>query len=380
MPELLINREITINLKLKINKKMKKLLFLVASLLIAVNIFCQVPYHKNYKYDLASGLQWGLGVVGSNQIHNNKMFVDGYYNIGLDVRLMKQVGSAFKLREIAQINGFIMNGKFDRYGKLMTGAQWDFTNYTYLFGDVGAVYNKSVSNDPFGLAFDAGLGLTLPLGKYTAFYLEAGTDAVQNKDKWQSTPSVVAGVVVESGLTENDRHNIQVIDNQPKIMEELNLRTKAAEEQVRIYSRTLDTMNNSLVAANNMIGRLRKEIVKCEAEKEECLELRHSDFPDIYFGFGSSALNEFEFDKLISIADMMSGSSDDYIFYGYCSNDGNEDTNIELARKRCLKVMDVLEKLGINSCRFIEIVPIGKAITYGDGTGTSNRFVRIIKK
>lgn len=359
---------------------MKKLLFLVASLLIAVNIFCQVPYHKNYKYDLASGLQWGLGVVGSNQIHNNKMFVDGYYNIGLDVRLMKQVGSAFRLREIAQINGFIMNGKFDRYGKLMTGAQWDFTNYTYLFGDVGAVYNKSVSNDPFGLAFDAGLGLTLPLGKYTAFYLEAGTDAVQNKDKWQSTPSVVAGVVVESGLTENDRHNIQVIDNQPKIMEELNLRTKAAEEQVRIYSRTLDTMNNSLVAANNMIGRLRKEIVKCEAERDECLE--QGDFLDIFFAYGSSSLNEIELDKLITIADMMSQNpNDNYVVYGYCSDDGADYTNIQLAQDRCDRVIKVLDRLGVDSYRFLDVIPVGKHVTYGDGTGSSNRFVRIkIKK
>ena len=355
----------------------KKLLFLMVSLLIAICVFGQNPvYHKNYKEDLASRLKWGIGLVGSSQLHNNKLFVDGYNNLGLELRVEKQVGTGFYLREIARINGFIRNGMFDRYGLVLTGGQWNFSNYFYLYGDVGAVYNKSISDDPFGLAFDAGLGMTLPLGKYTYLYFEAGTDRVQNRNKWQSTPAVIGGIIVESGMTDDDLHNLQVIDYQPKAMEELNLRTKAAEEQVKIYSRTLDTMNNSLVAANNMIGRLRKEIIKCEAEKEEnCIE---SDFPDIYFGFGSAALNDIELDKLISIADMMSANpNDNYKLYGYCSNDGDEEVNIELARKRCNKVIDVLEKLGIDSDRFLGVVPIGKAIVYGNGT--SNRFVRIAK-
>lgn len=354
---------------------MKKLLLLAITLFIAVGAFCQKPaYHENYKYDLASGLQWGVGAIYSNQLFTNKA-----QNIGLDVRVMKRVGKQFRLRELAQINGFVSTGVFDRYGKIMTGVSFDFFPL-YIYGDVGAVYNKNLTDDPIGLAMDAGLGAQIPLSDYTSFFLEVGTDRVQNRNKWTSTPSVTGGFVVESRLTDDDRHNIQIIDNQPKVMEELNLRTRAAEDQVRIYSKTLDTMNNSLIAANNMIGRLRKEIAKCETEREECLETQHSDFPDIYFAFGSYSLNEFELDKLISIADMMSESDDSYVFYGYCSFDGNDETNIELAKKRCYKVMDMLERMGIDSYRFLEVVPVGKAITWGDGSGTSNRFVRIVKK
>lgn len=331
-------------------------------------------WHENYGYDKASNLWWRAGAVYSNQLFTNKAD-----NVGLDVGILKRSGNWITLRELIQINGFKCTGVFDRYGKIMTGAQIDFTQNFYLYGDIGAVYNKGLGDDPFGIALDAGLGAKIYLSEYTALFFEVGTDRVQNRNTWTSTPSATGGILVGSGLTDNDKYNIQILDNQPKMIEELSLQAKAAEEQVRVYSKTLDTMNQTLVAANNMIGKLRKEIIKHEEEEDKnCIKA--GDFPDIYFGFGKSTLNEFEYDKLISIADMMSMTDDYYAIYGYCSNDGQDDTNYELAQRRIWKVIDVLSKLGVDETRFIEVVPIGKAITYGDGEGTINRFVRIVKK
>ena len=360
---------------------MKRKLVLVAiALLIAVSGFSQRSVrenHKDYRFDLASGLQFRVGPVYSNQLFTNKAG-----NVGLDAGVMKPIFSWLDLRFLGKINGFIATGKFDRYGEVFAGANLNFSRYVYLYGDFGAVYNRSITSDPFGLAFEAGLGFRIPLSDYMSFNIEAGTDRVQNKEKWTSTPSVTGVFVIESAMTDNDRQNIQIIDNQPKVIDELNLRTKAAEEQVRLYTRTLDTMNQSLIAANNMIGKLRKEIVKYEAEIDDCKETERGDFLDIFFGYGSTSLNDIEFDKLITIAEIMSEHpNDNYVFYGYCSDDGKDNTNLKLAQDRCFKVMKVLEKLGVDYDRFLEAIPVGKHVSYGDGSGSSNRFVRIkIKK
>jgi outer membrane protein OmpA-like peptidoglycan-associated protein len=357
----------------------KKFLLVAIAVLIALNGFAQRSVrekHSNYRFDLASGLQFRVGAIYSNQLFTNKAS-----NVGLDVGFMKPIYDWLDLRGLAQVNGFISTGKFDRYGKVMAGGNLNFSDYIYLYGDIGGVYNKNLTDDPLGLAFDAGLGVRIPLSDYMTFNIEAGTDRVQNRNKWTSTPSVTGAIVVETPMTDNDKHSIQIIDNQPKIVEELNLRNRAAEDQVRLYSKTLDTLNQSLIAANNMIGKLRKEIVKCEAERDDCKDHEGGDFLDIFFEYGSSSLTDIELDKVLTIAEIMGETNDNYIVYGYCSDDGNYDTNIELAKSRCNKVIKILEKLGIDSYRFLEIVPVGKHVTYGDGSGSSNRFVRIrIKK
>lgn len=357
---------------------MKKFLLVAITVLMAVSSFGQRSVrenHPNYRFDLASGLQFRIGGIYSNQLFTNKAS-----NVGLDVGFMDPIHDWCDLRFLAQVNGFVKTGVFDRYGKVMAGANLNLGKRVYLYGDIGGVFNKNLTDDPIGLAFDGGLGFRVPLSDYMTFNIEAGTDRVQNRNKWTSTPSVSGILVVETPMTDNDRHNIQIIDNQPKIIDELNMRTRAAEEQTRIYSRTLDTMNRSLEAANTMIGRLRKEIVKCEAERDECLE--QGDFLDIFFAYGSSSLNEIELDKLITIADMMSQNpNDNYVVYGYCSDDGADYTNIQLAQDRCDRVIKVLDRLGVDSYRFLDVIPVGKHVTYGDGTGSSNRFVRIkIKK
>ena len=139
-------------------------------------------------------------------------------------------------------------------------------------------------------------------------------------------------------------------------------------------------MNQTLVAANEMIGKLRMEILKCEAGNNEngpgCIE---SNFPDINFRNGSSSLTDLELDKLISIADIISHDKNDYNIYGFCSTNGSDEVNMRLAEERANKVFNLLVRLGIEDWR-LNIVPVGKAVTYGDGSGTINQFVRISKR
>ena len=356
---------------------LKTVMILVALLLggLTMNAQKKVSYHEDYKYDLVSNLQIGVGGIYSNQI-----FTDRASNFGLDVRIMKKVGNHFRLREIAQVNGFKYDGVFDRYGKLMTGISLDFIPALYMYGDIGAVYNPS-NKTKFGLAMDGGLGANIRLSNYALIYTEIGVDRVQHNENWTSNGAITVGFMIEPGLTQNDRTNIQMADNMPKRFEELGNQVREAEILNREYKKTLDTMNRTLVDANNMIGKLRKEIIKCEAEKKDCEEGEKGDFPDIYFNKGTYQLTEMELDKLLSIAEIMSqNTNDNYVFYGYCSNDGNDNVNLKLAQDRCYKVIDILQKLGIESYRLLDVIPIGKNITWGDGSGTINRFVRIVKK
>lgn len=356
---------------------MKRILLLAIMLLMASGMYAQrTVWHENYKRDFASGLRFKFTGIYSNQLFTNKAS-----NIGVGFGIEKRIGNWISIRESVQINGLKNTGIFDRYLKVMTGINIDFTQWLYLYGDVGAVYNRHIKDDPFGLAFDAGLGAKIPLSNYTCLVFEVGTDRVQNRNKWTSTPSVSGGVIIETPLTENDRININVLENQPKIIEELSAGKKAAEDKVKVYTKTLDTMNQTLVAANEMIGKLRKEILKCEAENNGssgpgCIE---SNFPDINFRNGSSSLTDLELDKLISIADIISRNKDDYTIYGFCSTNGSDEVNMKLAEERANKVFNLLVRLGIEDWR-LNIIPVGKAVTYGDGSGTINQFVRISKR
>lgn len=358
----------------------KKILLRLAIIMLAMLCFVgeaqsqkRMAYRTDYKYDLVSNLQWGIGGIYSNQIFTNQES-----NIGLDLRVMKRVGENFRFREIAQINGFKCTGTFDRFGKLMTGVSLDFLPWLYAYGDVGAVYNRS-NLIKFGLAMDAGLGANIRLSNYSFMYFEVGVDRVQNNQYWASNGQAIAGVVIESGITDYDKKNIQIIENQPKVLEGLQIDNRNKAQQIKEYTKTLDTMNRTLLAANQMIGKLRREILKCEAEKEELQP--KSDFPDIYFEYGSSSINDMMWENILIIADIMiTNPNDSYILYGYCSNDGQDNINLKLAQDRCYKVMDILERLGVESYRFLKVVPVGKSITWGDGSGTANRFVRIVKK
>jgi outer membrane protein OmpA-like peptidoglycan-associated protein len=228
---------------------------------------------------------------------------------------------------------------------------------------------------------DGGLGANIRLSNYALIYTEVGVDRVQHNENWTSNGAITVGFMIEPGITQSDRTNIQIADNMPYRFEELGNQVREAETLNREYKKTLDTMNRTLVDANNMISKLRREIIKCEADKKDCEEGEKSNFPDIYFNKGTYQLTEMELDKLLSIAEIMSqNTNDNYVFYGYCSNEGSDDVNLKLAQDRCYKVIEILQKLGVESHKFLDVIPVGKNVTWGDGSGTINRFVRIVKK
>jgi outer membrane protein OmpA-like peptidoglycan-associated protein len=359
---------------------LKTVMVLVALLLVGLQINAQTrrstnDYHEDYGYDLMSNLSiypYGIGTC--------QLFSDGKeFNGGAGILVSRKSFSFLSLRALAEVNGFKNTGKFDRFGKLMAGASLDLGRAFYIFSDFGTAYNPSDRTSKYRLSFEGGLGVNIRLNNTVSLSSEVLIDRTQSEKTWKSNGEVRVGLKFNTGITEGDKTSIQIMDNVPNRLEELGNRAKLAEDLNKEYMKTLDTMNQTLVEANKMIGKLRKEIVKCEAEKEDCI--KSSDFPDIYFKIGSYDLTEFELDKLVSIAEVMSQKpNEQYVIYGYCSNDGKDDTNLILAENRCYKVIDVLKKLGIESYRILEVVPVGKNITWADGTGTINRFVRIVKK
>ena len=360
----------------KIN--LKTVMILVALLFSGLVMNAQTTksvneYHESYHYDLMSGVSVFPYGVGTCQLFDGKEF-----NGGAGLIVSRKSFSFLSLRALAEVNGFKSTGKFDRFGKLMTGASFDLGKAFYLFGDLGAAYNPSDRTSKYRLSFEGGLGVNIKLSNTVSLSSEVLVDRTQVEKSWKSNGEVRVGLKFNTGVTPNDKSNIQILDNMPKRFEELGNQVKEAELLNREYKKTLDTMNRTLVEANTVIGKLRKEIIKCETEKENCIN--SSDFPDIYFEYGSCQLTDLELDKLLSIADLMSQTTDNYILYGYCSNDGKDNTNLKLAQDRCDKVIKVLKKLGINETRFVDAIPVGKNISWGDGSGTINRFVRIVKK
>lgn len=360
----------------KIN--LKTVMILVALLFSGLVMNAQTTksvneYHESYHYDLMSGISVFPYGVGTCQLFDGKEF-----NGGAGILVSRKSFSFLSLRALAEVNGFKNTGKFDRFGKLMAGASFDLGKAFYLLGDFGTAYNPSDRTSKYRLTFEGGLGFNIKLSNSVSLSSEILVDRTQVEKGWKSNGEVRVGLKFNTGITDNDRTNIQIIDNMPKRFEELGNQVKEAELLNREYKKTLDTMNRTLIEANNMIGKLRKEIIKCESERDDCKNQGNGDFLDIFFEYGSSSLTDIELDKLITIAEIMSQHpNDSYVVYGYCSDDGNYNTNIELANNRCNRVIKVLDKLGVDSYRFVEIVPVGKHVTYGDGSGSSNRFVRI---
>ena len=167
---------------------MRKILTIAALLLVAATAQGQNNYDNGFKYGLLSNLEVGVGGIYSYEITN----AQHHKNAGAQLLVTKRIGDYWRLRGVAEVNGFIAN-KFDRFGKGMVGVSFDLLPF-YVFADYGTVCNPS-SKSKFGLAMDGGIGLQFRLGA-ASLYVEGGVDRTNNGNKWQSNAEVKAGVIL----------------------------------------------------------------------------------------------------------------------------------------------------------------------------------------
>lgn len=332
---------------------MRKLITIAALLLAVATAQGQSKYDNSYKYSLLSNIEVGVGGIYSYEMTNQAHHKD----FGAQLLLTKRIGDYWRLRGTAEVDGFIANG-FDRKGKGMLGVSFDLLPF-YVFADYGANLNPS-SKSKFGLAMDAGAGLQFKLGT-ASLYVEGGVDRTNNGNKWQSNAEVKAGVLVNAGITEQDRINKSITDNMRREYGDLKGENIALRNEVDKAANTVSQMEATLNKATALCEQLEAKLKACNNEKEEAVKnCQNGVFEPIYFDYASSALSSIEIEKVIRIADAMKETNDMYELQGWCSNNGDDDRNQRLSAERVKQVFWMLVAYGVDEGRLIQS-PNGKA-------------------
>lgn len=312
---------------------MKKVFMVTLLYAMSLCLFAQ-DYDKDFKYNLFSNVEVGAAGIYSYSLDSK------HHNAGAEFRLTKQIGEYWKVRGIANVNGFISNG-FDRYGKGLIGLS--LGKVFYGFVDYGAVCNPS-ANQTFGMAMDGGLGLNFNLGEVTRLYLEGGIDRVNNGNLWQSNLFAKGGLSFNLGITDDDEIELSVKKNQPVIINELKKENAELRDKVAESERNKDSIIYAINKLNAKYEKLEQELEKCKQnliidEEEEMV---------VYFDYASSEVTI----DLTKYADIIKQGGY-YRIDGYASNNGVNYWSI--SENRAIAVMEELVRLGVDRSNIIAV-------------------------
>ncbi len=321
---------------------------LFAMLALTLTSAAQKPYRydSGHKYSLWSNLEIGVGGMYSYSLQPTH-----HKNFGADLRMTKRIGDYWRVRGIAEVNGFLNNG-FDRFGKALVGISFDALPF-YTFFDYGAAYNPS-SASKFGLAMDGGIGLQFKVGS-GAFYTEAAVDRVNNGMKWQSNASVRLGYLASLGITEQDRQNIDIDRNVREgygTLKQENQLLKANEQRITQANEQLQATLDRATAALELAT---ERLNNCQTEKKQIAENCGNDplSQPILFEHASSSLRPDAYETVEDIAEVIKADMSDamYSINGYCSHNGDPYRNQKLSEERAYTVFMALKLLGVDSSR-----------------------------
>ena len=328
---------------------MKRLLklFALAVMLVGVtaNGFAQTTnYDNGFKYGLLSNLEVGVCGIYSYEITNQAH----HKNAGAQLIVTKRIGDYWRIRGVAEVNGFIPN-KFDRFGKGMVGFSFDLLPF-YVYADYGANLNPS-SKSKFGLAMDGGIGLQFKVGNTASLYVEGGVDRTNNGNKWQSNAEVKAGVLVNTGITEQDRVNKSITDNMRSEYGELKGENKLLKSALEKAQKTNEEQNTTLSESIALLNEMREQLNSCKQERKEIEENCKKGLQVIYFDFGSAMISDVMDDLIADAADIILNDNNDYRIEGYCSANGSDYTNQILSERRANAVYQRLVLYGVPEYR-----------------------------
>lgn len=324
---------------------MKKVLLFVLLTVICIfaNAQNQNKYDSDFKYSLFSNVE--VGVAGVYSYHLGETH---HQNIGASLMLTKRIGDFWRLRGLAEVNGFKPNG-FDRFGKGMFGISFDLLPF-YLFVDEGVVYNPS-SKSRFGLALDGGAGLQFKIGDVSSIYIEGAVDRTNNGELWQSNASAKLGYMANLGIIESDRIKKSVEDNVHSEYGNLIQENKLLKTEAQKIQEANNQLTLTLERATNLCDQLEKKLKECNADKKELEENCSNEFPEIYFEYASSYLTQIEEDKVAMIARYILQTNDEYTIDGYCSNNGDTYRNQKLSEDRARIVYWTIIGFGVSPKR-----------------------------
>lgn len=333
---------------------MRKILTIAALLLVVATAQGQTTkYDNGYKYGLLSNIEVGVGGIYSYEITNQAH----HKNAGAQLLLTKRIGDYWRLRGVAEVNGFIPN-KFDRFGKGMLGISFDLLPF-YVYGDYGVNLNPS-EKSKFGLAMDGGIGLQFRLGT-ASLYVEGGVDRTNNGTKWQSNAEVKAGVLVSTGITEQDRVRKSIDNTMRSEYGELKGENKFLKSELQKCQDATTSIQESAMQMAAMVESLQAQLNESKAEvktvKENCGK---AEFYPIVFDFASYEITEAMDDYIADYAEMMQSNNYDYRILGYCSANGTDWKNQLLSEKRANAVYYRLIAYGVDESR---LFPEGKGMS-----------------
>lgn len=324
---------------------MRKILTFAALLLAVATAQGQTTkYDNGFKYGLLSNIEVGVGGIYSYEITN----AQHHKNVGAQLLVTKRIGDYWRIRGVAEVNGFIPN-KFDRFGKGMLGISFDLLPF-YVFADYGAVCNPS-SKSKFGLAMDGGIGLQFRIGT-ASLYVEGGVDRTNNGTKWQSNAEVKAGVLVNAGITETDRVRKSIDDNMRSEYGNLKGENKVLKSELQKCQDATTSLQESAMQMAAMVESLKSQLADCKTEtktvKENCGK---TEFYPIVFDFASYEITEAMDDYIADYAEMMRSNNYEYRILGYCSANGTDWKNQILSDNRAKAVYNRLIDYGVDESR-----------------------------
>lgn len=339
---------------------MRKLITIAALLLVAATAQGQSKYDNGYKYGLLSNLEVGVGGIYSYEITN----AQHQKNAGAQLLVTKRIGDYWRIRGVAEVNGFIPN-KFDRFGKGMLGISFDLLPF-YLYADYGANLNPS-SKSKFGLAMDGGIGLQFRLGT-ASLYVEGGVDRTNNGTKWQSNAEVKAGVMVNCGTTEDDDYRLKHDKAMRSEYGELRTENQILRTEAQKMQDTNEQLTLTLDRATKLCAQLEEKLNTCTEEKQAIEKnCGNGEFMPIFFRHASSEMLETERPKLQVIANKINAGKGTYRVDGYCSNDGDVYRNQVLSENRAWEVvMTLVNEYGCEMSKFEIVEGHGKSNIYGN--------------
>lgn len=345
----------------------KHLILLAAVALMATAASAQGAYDPSHKYGLVSNLEIGASA------QYTRSFATGLGNLGAGLRVTKRLGTHWRLRGMANVNGFLNNG-FDRYGTALMGISADFLPF-YLFADAGLGYNPS-ARQRINPAADAGVGLHFDIGRNLRMFAEIGADVASNGlNQYHGNGFARLGYAYSTGPTEADRQELSIKQHNRQLLTELsdeNKTMRAEVDRLRLANTQLQSTLDRATAAIETTNQMLQDY-KAAANENPAVAC---DFV-VYFAYASAELDDIELERLWDKAQEMKASGDDYRIEGYSSPDGDPYRNEKLARDRAFYVYNALAGWGVSEER---LVPSGEGIgeLYAGGSPL-NRMVKITK-
>lgn len=325
---------------------MKKIITIVAFVLCALCANAQ-EYDRDFKYSLFSNVEIGAAGIYSHGIESKTN------SIGAQFRMTKRLGTNWRLRGIASVNGFSKIKGFDRYGKGMIGISADFLPF-YLFVDEGVVFNPSASSK-FGLAIDGGIGLQFKLGSVSNLFIEGSIDRVNNGNLWQSNAGVMIGYSANLGVTNQDEKEINQRDYVRNRYGELAEENRLIKTEVNKMQEASKQMQEVLDRCTSLCEQLSHKLETAEADKEFLIKNCGKKEWCIYFNCGSAYISEQMDDVIADIAEEILQNKGIYGVNGYASNNGSVWRNLEISKERAEAVYERLIEYGISPDRLVYV-------------------------